>query len=78
MCGIQVDGENHFVIAPLPGGSLTDAGATYQSLYGKVAVAWKKEEKNIAYEIEIPANTTAQVLLPDGRQESLGTGKYNF
>ena len=78
VCGIQVEGENYFVIAPLPGGSLTDASASYQSIYGKVSVAWKKEEKNISYEIEIPANTSALVRFPDGRKQTLGAGKYHL
>lgn len=78
VCGIQLEGENHFVIAPLPGGSLTDASASYQSIYGKVSVAWKKEEKNISYEIEIPANTSALVRFPDGRKQTLGAGKYHL
>lgn len=32
MCGIRIDGENHFVIAPKPGGSLTHAKAVYHSI----------------------------------------------
>lgn len=34
VAGIRVDGENHFVIAPIPGGTLTYANACYKSLYG--------------------------------------------
>ena len=29
MCGVRVDGENHFTIAPRPGGHLTHAGLSY-------------------------------------------------
>ena len=42
MCGIKVDGRNHFVIAPKPGGSFSYAGADYDSVYGKVTCRWKK------------------------------------
>lgn len=78
VCGIQLERENHFVIAPLPGGSLTDASASYQSIYGKVMVGWKKEGEKTCYQIEIPANTTAELRLPDGRVQTLTAGNYEF
>lgn len=78
VCGIRVDGENHFVIAPIPGGTLTEAQAGYHSLYGKVEAAWKRDESGMHYSITIPANTTAELILPDGRTENLVSGKYEF
>lgn len=78
VCGIRVDGENHFVIAPIPGGTLTEAQAGYHSLYGKVETAWKRDESGMHYSITIPANTTAELILPDGRTENLVSGKYEF
>lgn len=36
VAGIGTDGENHFKIAPVSGGTLTCAEACYQSIYGKV------------------------------------------
>ena len=38
VCGIRADGENHFLIAPVPGGTLTHAEASYKSLYGEESV----------------------------------------
>lgn len=111
MCGITVAGENHFVIAPLPGGHFTHAKATYHSIYGVVKSGWNlvngsagdeagKDESvrtegangesrmdggvkkagtgKYQYEIEIPANTTADVILPDGRRETIGVGTWKF
>lgn len=78
VCGIRVDGENHFVIAPIPGGTLTEAQAGYHSLYGKVETAWKRDESGMHYSITIPANTTAELILPDGRTENLVSGKYEY
>lgn len=78
VCGIRVDGENHFVIAPILGGTLTEAQAGYRSLYGKVETAWKKDERGMHYSITIPANTTAELILPDGRTETLLSGTYEF
>ena len=78
MCGINVAGENKFVISPKPGGSLTYAKAEYQSIYGKVACGWQKTEKGYTYAITIPSNCTAEILLPDGRKKTVGAGEYTF
>ena len=79
MCGIQVVGENEFVIAPQPGGSFTHANAKYNSIYGMVSSEWKKmQDDSYRYEIEIPSNTKAKVVLPDGREMSCDAGKYTF
>ncbi len=78
MCGIKVDGENHFTIAPKPGGRFTFANAEYQSVYGKVISGWKKQEDKYIFEIEIPANTTADIILPNGKKQTITAGKYNL
>ena len=78
VCGIQVDGENHFRIIPTPGGSLTYADAVYQSPYGKVESGWKREKDRDIFTVSVPANTTAQIRLPDGRCYEVGYGKYEF
>lgn len=66
MCGIRVDGENHFVIAPRPGGSLRHACASYNSVYGTVESKWEKCENGISFTVTVPANCKATVCLPDG------------
>ena len=78
MCGINVKDRNHFVIQPLPGGDFTFAKAAYDSIYGKVRSGWKKTKDGYRYEISIPSNCTAEIILPDGqtfRQEA-GTQEY--
>ena len=78
MCGIRVDGENHFVIAPRPGGSFTHAKANYRSIYGEVECGWKKVDAAYQFEIQISPNTMAIVLLPDGSKRTITAGKYIF
>ena len=75
MCGIRIDGENHFVIAPKPGGSLTHAKAVYHSIYGTVECGWEKTEEGYLFRISIPANTTATLVLPEGEQVELEPGE---
>ena len=78
VAGIRVDGENRFVLAPVPGGSLTQAEASYKSLYGEVKSRWEKTDSGVKYTFEIPANCTAELRLPDGRTESVTAGVYSY
>ena len=78
MCGINVDGENHFIISPNPGGHFTYAKAEYKSVFGAVKSGWVKQDKGFVYEIEIPANCTADIILPDGTKQTVTSGKYTF
>ena len=78
MCGIRVDGENHFNVAPHPGGHFTHAEANYNSVYGEVKSGWTREDGKTVYSISIPANCTAEIVLPCGIRESVGTGDHRF
>ena len=68
VCGIRPDGENHFTVAPQPGGSLGYASASYNSIFGKVESAWEKTEQGCAFTVTIPANCQALIRLPDGSE----------
>lgn len=78
VAGIRVDGKNHFVIAPIPGGTLTHAEANYKSLYGEVKSRWVKTDSSVKFTFEVPTNCTAQIRLPDGRAETVSTGRYEY
>ena len=68
MCGIKLDRENRFVIAPCPGGSFTHASASYNSVYGKVESKWVKKEQGIEFTVTVPANCEALICLPGGSE----------
>ena len=76
MCGIRVDGENHFVIEPRPGGTISFARASYKSVYGVIESSWKKTEDGYAFRICIPTNTTASIHLPNGQWYELSPGAH--
>ena len=83
VAGIKIDenapGYKHFILAPHPGGGLTNANAEFNSMYGKIKSSWKIEGGDFVYEVEVPANTTATVVLPGSKEEKeLGSGKYSF
>ena len=78
MCGIRVDGENHFTVAPHPGGHFAYAKASYDSVYGHVESSWEKTEHGWKYTITVPANCTAAVCLPGKEAVTVDSGTYNF
>lgn len=78
MCGIQVDGENHFRVAPRPGGHFTHAQAAYASVYGRIESGWVRENGTVTFTVTVPANCTAEVCLPDGSIRTQTSGKQCY
>ena len=78
MCGIRVTDENHFTIAPKPGGHFTHASAKYNSVYGTVESRWEKRDGKTVYTIAVPANCTAEIMLPNGTKKAVGAGTYTL
>lgn len=78
MCGIQVAGENRFTIAPRPGGHFTRADLCYDSVYGTVESRWERRDGKTVYTVTIPANCTAELILPGGLQRELTAGTHTF
>jgi alpha-L-rhamnosidase len=63
-------------VQPVPGGNLSWARASYQSLYGKISSEWKIDGGKMALNVLIPVNTTAIVFLPHaGSSEITESGK---
>lgn len=80
MCGINVEGENRFLIAPRPGGRFTWASAEYLSVCGMVKSGWTREAGKTEFTVTVPSNCTALVRLPDGseREQDPGTQHYTI
>lgn len=68
LVGIDADprapGFKRIVIKPTPVGDMTWARACYKSIRGNIACEWRREAKQFALVVTIPANTTAMVYLP--------------
>ena len=66
--GIDLDpdrpGYKHIVMHPQPGGDLTFARATLDSLYGRIVSDWAIDLGTFRYHIAVPVNTTATVYVP--------------
>ncbi len=78
MCGIQVSGENRFTVAPKPGGHFTHAGLSYDSVYGTIESRWERKDGKTVYTVTVPANCTAELVLPGGTKRELTAGAYTF
>lgn len=83
--GIDIDeerpGYKHIIFRPQPSEKLQWVKASYQSLYGKIALSWSLDEQGIlVIEAVVPPNTTATLYLPGNDKEpvELGSGQHTF
>ena len=75
VAGIKIDqdhpGYKHFFLSPHPGGAMDHASAKLLTMYGSIESTWSLSGENFVYEINIPANTSATVILPKAKKEQL-------
>ena len=64
----------HAVLYPRPGGGLSFVDGRYHSIYGREAVRWEADGKEITLRVKIPANTTAEIRLDNGEEVSEADG----
>jgi len=79
VAGIELDenhpGYKHILIQPQPGGGLTYANASVDSMYGRVASGWKIAGDKFTLTGEVPPNTTATIRLPKSKLEQVTEGQ---
>jgi alpha-L-rhamnosidase len=51
-------------IAPVLGDGLNWANASFDSIHGMIASAWKRNGSRVTFNVSVPVNTTATVCLP--------------
>ena len=78
VAGIDTDpsqpGFKHILLHPHPGPGLTHASATYDSIHGRISSAWNTEHGGFAWNVSIPANTTATIWIPAQSAASVTEG----
>ena len=67
--GINFDesrpGYKHFMVKPQPGGTLTSAEGSYQSISGEIRCQWALNTNGVlTLNVTVPANTTAEISVP--------------
>lgn len=75
---METPGYKHFILEPVPGGSLTHAKAELETGFGKICSYWEIKDDSMTYNCTVPSNTTAEVRLPDGSVRTVGSGRYTF
>ena len=83
LAGIRQTAESkaykHIVLRPSFGiEDCFSIDASYETPYGTVKSQWHKTLERLHWDVEIPANTTAEVWLPDGKVKNVGSGIYTF
>ncbi len=80
VAGIQLDpevpGYAQFILAPRPIAGLGFARAHLESPHGRIESEWHLEGETLRYRFVVPANTSAQIRLPNGEEREVGAGVY--
>jgi len=89
----DIPGYKEFIIAPRPGGGITAASASLETVYGKIVSSWKRNGKEMTMLVEVPPNTKGRIVFPNADQNTVkdnqgksinaadiqvGSGKYQF
>jgi alpha-L-rhamnosidase len=81
LCGLRClePGYKSFAVTPSFIKGITWTDLSYESVYGTIRCAWRCEGGKIEVDLTVPANTTAQLTLPE-RDETLalGSGTYHY
>lgn len=77
VCGIIVE-DGVVTIRPYPDERLGHARAVYDSPYGKIVSKWEYQDGTCHYEIEVPCNMTATVVLPGREPQTVSAGIYVY
>ncbi|MGW8883756.1 alpha-L-rhamnosidase [Streptomyces sp. NPDC055749] len=71
-------GFRKIIVRPRPGGGVTEAQGRFDSLYGAVTTRWKKDADGFRLSLSLPANTTAEVWIPDSGRAGVADGSARF
>ena len=81
LLGIQRDesspGYRHFTLKPHFEGFGRVAGG-FDSPMGRIESAWERKDGRIEYRCTIPANASADLILPDSQPEHLQSGSWRY
>ena len=74
--GIEIGkpGYKHILIQPQPTERLTYAKSSYNSTYGEIGAGWERTGQTMTVRVQIPANTTATIRLPDADRNRVTEG----
>ncbi|KAF2011563.1 glycoside hydrolase family 78 protein [Aaosphaeria arxii CBS 175.79] len=73
-------GWKKVLVAPEPGGDITQANSSYLSAYGWTKASWNVGEDGFHLSVSVPPNARAEVKLPgaNGTVTEVGSGTHQF
>ena len=71
-------GFKKIVLSPRPAKGLTSVKAKYESVYGTIECGYVYADGRVKIDVAVPCNTTARIVLPDGREFEVGSGIYAY
>ena len=79
ICGIEPTSPafRTFRVAPRMG-SLNEAAASLETIYGKIEVSLKRKGGNIKLKLKVPEGTTAEVVMRDGSIKKVAAGTHKI
>lgn len=81
LCGLRLiePGYRKFAVSPRFMKGITHAEMSYDSVYGKIGIAWRCENGKITVDLTVPANTAALLTLPEKESTlELGSGTWHY
>ena len=81
LAGLEIlePGYRRFSVKPRFIKGIEWVNLSYESVYGPIRVEWSCKNKTIRVEVEVPANTTAEITLPEKDETlTLGSGVYTW
>lgn len=81
LCGLRrlEPGYRRFAVVPGFIKGVTHAELRYESVYGTIKTAWRCENGTITVDLTVPANTSAELTLPEREGTlTLGSGSYHY
>lgn len=84
LAGLELDPDvpayKRFHINPLPSPphGVTSAAVTFDSLHGRISLAWQLKNQRLKLNVTIPANTSAILHQPDGSTKELAAGSHEL
>jgi len=67
----QEPGLKKFTLAPQIPAKMESAGITHESPYGTIVSRWRQKDGQIAYDVTVPPNSTARVILPKAKADEV-------
>ena len=71
-------GFEKILVRPVTDPTMEWAETSHECVYGTIATRWERKNGQLKLDVTIPCNTTAEVILPDGATQTVGSGKYSY